>query len=239
MGCKKETENSTQVKINKDDYLVEKIVLNETNSREFFYDSLNRIKTIKYISLSDSTKKSTIEYSYDSNTVFINDNQPRLCYLNKKGLIDSFYMKVQNNSKDDPDLVKSTRVYYFYDSDDMLLEEKINYIYESKFGKSIYAGSSFYYENQNKNLILTKQIDVDYKWTTNYTYYLDKKNDLLEFDKLIKFVKPSYNLVKTETSSSNSIITYNYKFNDLGLVCEITKNYGTRVDVSQIFWRKK
>lgn len=237
-GCKKETENITQAKINKDDYLVEKIVWNDKSMREFFYDSLNRIKTIKYSSLVDSTNKSTSIYTYDSNTVFINDNQPRLYYLNNKILVDSSYMKVPNNWKDNPDAVKSTRVYYVYDAEDMLIEQKSNYIYESIFEKSMIAGSIFNYNYQSKNLILTNQTDKDYNWITSYTYYLDKKNDLLEFDKLTTFVKSSYNLIKTE-NSGGSIFTYSYEFNELGLVSQITKDYGNRIEVRKIYWRKK
>jgi hypothetical protein len=237
-GCKKETENITQAKINKDDYLVEKIVWNDKSMREFFYDSLNRIKTIKYSSLVDSTNKSTSIYTYDSNTVFINDNQPRLYYLNNKILVDSSYMKVPNNWKDNPDAVKSTRVYYVYDAEDMLIAQKSNYIYESIFEKSMIAGSIFNYNYQSKNLILTNQTDKNYNWITSYTYYLDKKNDLLEFDKLTTFVKSSYNLIKTE-NSGGSIFTYSYEFNELGLVNQITKDYGNRIEVRKIYWRKK
>lgn len=237
-GCKKETENISQMKINKDDYLVEKIVWNDSSIREFFYDSLNRIKTIKYSNLVDSINKSTSIYTYDGNTVFINDYQPRLYYLNKNGLVDSFYMKIPNNWKDNPDVIKSTRVYYVYDSEDMLMEQKNNYIYESIFEKSIIAGSTFNYKYQFKNLILINQTDKDYKWSRNFTYYLDKKNDLLEFDKLTTFVKSSYNLIKTE-NSGGSIFSYSYEFNDLGLVKQITKDYGSRVEVRKIYWRKK
>lgn len=237
-GCEKETKNSIETKINKDDYLVEKIVFNDVNFLEYFYDNLNRIKTIKFSSSVDSINKYTTVYTYDSNTVFINDNQPKLYYLNKKGLVDSTYRKVPNNWNDDPDLVKSTKVYYTYDAEDMLIERKDNYIHERKSGKTTSSGITSFYENQSKNIISINDIDKNYKWIRSYTYHLDKKNDLLEFDKLTTFVKSSYNLIKTE-NSGGSIFTYSYEFNDLGLVNQITKDYGNRVEVRKIYWRKK
>ena len=60
----------------------------------------------------------------------------------------------------------------------------------------------------------------------------------MEFDKLTTFVKSSYNLIKTE-NSGGSIFTYSYEFNELGLVSQITKDYGNRVEVRKIYWRKK
>lgn len=236
-GCKKEAENSTQVKINKDDYLVEKIVLNDKYMNEFFYDSLHRINIIKYSILVDSNKKSISNYKYDSNTVFLNDNQPKLCYLNKKGLVDSSYRIIPNDSKESDGLVKTHKVNYFYDENDLLIYSKSLLIHEIYGGKRIEQTNAFY-EYLKNNIVSVIISSVNYNDTTTYTYYLDKNNDLLEFNKLLNFTKPSKNLVKTETSSTYGLTTYDYKFNDLGLVSEITQSSG-RIDIRKIFWRKK
>ena len=156
------------------------------------------------------------------------------------GLPDSVYQKIPNGTKDDFDAIQSFRSYNYYDENNMQIGKKINYINEKY--QSIRLENLYYYKNEKENLIsLNDTIPRPYYAIIpnyTYTYYLDKKNDLREFDKLTKFVKSSFNLLKTKTSSTNGTTTYNYEFNDIGLVSKITKNYG-RVEVSKIFWRKK
>jgi hypothetical protein len=227
-SCTKEKNYDNQNSFNST-YLVEKITTNYNDSKEYFYDSIGRIKSIKYLNNKDSMYKN---YFYNGNLVTVVSDVPvyfKTYHLNSFGFSDSSMEIVS---------LKGRWVIIINNFDQSnLLSNKNVYIYDSIYGK---------HENDN----LDKSYTLTYKYFPNniaeekhlngntYYYFLLKKdNELYEINKLEYFTNLSNEHIHDVNNTTKKVIDTN---DPNSKILEYTWDCcGTRKDIYTVYMRKK
>ena len=125
-SCTKEKNYENQNSLNPT-YLVEKITTNYNDIKEYFYDSIGRIKSIKYLYNNDSTFKN---YFYNGNLVTVVSPIPvyyQTFRLNSFGFSDS---SLQIATKKGRWLIFTSK----FEPDDLISFTKVD-IYDTTYGK--------------------------------------------------------------------------------------------------------
>lgn len=199
-SCTKEKNYDNQNSLNST-YLVEKITTNYNDIKEYFYDSIGRIKSIKYLYNNDSTYKN---YFYNGNLVTVVSDVPvyyKTYHLNSFGFSDSSMEIVSLkgrwviiiNNFDQNDLLSNTKV-YIYDT-----------IYGNHGNDNLDKSYTYTYKYFPNNIAEKKYVDG----TIDYCFLLKKDNELYETNKLEYFTNLSYEHIHDVNYTTKKLIDTN------------------------------
>ncbi|MFZ4796217.1 MAG: hypothetical protein ACOYMA_01900 [Bacteroidia bacterium] len=237
-SCTKEKNYDNQNSLNPT-FIVEKITASDGSSKDYFYDSIGRIKLIKFVSDTASIFPPYTKQFVWYNNYFYNDNSVTIISdvvtnfktlrLNLNGFSDSTMTFISpkgrwvifTNNFDQNDLLSNTKV-YIYDT-----------IYGKHGNDNLDKSYTYTYKYFPNNIAEKKYVDG----TIDYCFLLKKDNELYETNKLEYFTNLSYEHIHDVNYTTKKLIDTN---DPNSKILEYTWDCcGTRKDIYTVYMRKK